>query len=92
MIFKKVAMEFDMFEESNMHELKEKVISSCVDAADNANSTSSLLSIKSVNRGSKKLKGSQYRKALQQQTIAKDLTLAFLLCNNVTPVYPDASD
>jgi hypothetical protein len=90
MIFKKVAVEYDVFDETRMEELREKVMKACMESPSELNSEEAT----SQNRRKKDVGNNKNirLKEQKQDKLAKELTQAFLLCNNVSPVYPDAND
>jgi phospholipid-translocating ATPase len=83
MIFKKLAMEYAMFDLENIDELKTQLDYNCENAGIGPMSDSD--SNSSGNLNSKKKKGNRR----ETDYLVRDFMTALALCHNVTPTYPD---
>ena len=83
MIFKKVALEFSLFDEGSLPEIKEIIKAKCEEAPGPLSDT------RIQSQANDAMKRAKRR---DQDFVIKDLILALGLCHNVTPVYEREGD
>ena len=91
MIFKKIAMEFALFDEETQGELQTMLQESCAESQGPYGDVQTN-DQETINTGIQADGKKKRFKKREQKYVVRDMILALCLCHNVTPVFPDAND